>query len=70
MPVIRGRSSETKLSDDRRKSLLDRLVAEREGKPALGGPVIFEIPLDQPEKLDVMVVWDEWEGSDQRTAPN
>ena len=34
-----------------------------------GGPVIFEIPLDQPEKLDVMVVWDEWEGvrSEDRT---
>ncbi len=69
MPVIRGKSSETKLSDDRRKALRDRLVAEREGSAAAGGPVIFEMPLDQPEKLDVMVVWDEWEGvrSEERT---
>ena len=69
MPVIRGRSSETKLADDRRNSLLERLVAEREEKAAPGGPVIFEIPLDQPEKLNVMVVWDEWEGvrSEDRT---
>lgn len=60
MPVIRGRSSETTLPDDRKSALLDRLVAEREGKAPPGGPVIFEIPLDQPDKLDVMVVWDEW----------
>jgi hypothetical protein len=60
MPVIRGRSHEPKLAQDRKKSLLDRLVAEREGKPNAGGPVIFEIPLEQPDKLDVMVVWDEW----------
>lgn len=69
MPVIRGRSTEKKLPDDRRKSLLEQLVAEREGKPTPGGPVIFEIPLDEPEKLDVMVVWDQWEGvrSEDRT---
>ncbi len=69
MPLIRGRSSGTKLSDDRKKSLFERLVAERQGKAVLGGPVIFEIPLDQLDKLDVMVVWDEWEGvrSEDRT---
>jgi hypothetical protein len=61
MPVIRGRSNETNLPDERKTSLLDRLVAERAGKAAPGGPVIFEIPLDQTDKLDVMVVWDEWE---------
>lgn len=60
MPVIRGRSNEATLPEDRRSALLDRLVAEREGKSPPGGPVIFEIPLDQPDKLDVMVVWDEW----------
>ncbi len=61
MPVIRGRLNETKLPADRRKAILERLVAEREGKPAPDGPVIFEIPLEQPDKLDVMVVWREWE---------
>ena len=69
MPVIRGRLNVTRLSDERRRSLLHRLVAERNGGPVQGGPVIFEIPLDQPDKLDVMVVWDEWEGvrSEDRT---
>jgi hypothetical protein len=69
MPVIRGRSNLTKLPDDRKASLLNRLVAERQGEPAPDGPVIFEIPLDEPRKLDVMVVWDEWEGvrSEDRT---
>src|SRR5438552_21437 len=62
MPVIRGRLNASKLPDNRRTSLLQRLVGEREGKAAENGPVIFEIPLDQPDKLDVMVVWDEWEG--------
>ena len=34
-----------------------------------GGPIIFEIPLQQPKKFDVMVVWDEWDGvrSEDRT---
>ena len=69
MPVIRGRLIGTKLPDERKTTLLTRLIAEREGKPAPGGPVIFEIPLDQADKLDVMVVWDEWEGirSEDRT---
>ena len=60
MPVIRGRLNETKLPEDRRKSLVDRLVAERRGKAGPAGPVIFEIPLPQPDSLDVVVVWDEW----------
>jgi hypothetical protein len=51
MPVIRGRSSEAKLPDERKTSLLDRLIAEREGKPTPNGPIIFEILLDQPDKL-------------------
>ncbi len=61
MPVIRGRSSDAKLSAERKAALLARLIAEREGKAEAGGPVIFEIPLDQPEMFDVMVVWNEWE---------
>jgi hypothetical protein len=34
-----------------------------------GGPVIFEIPLELSDKLDVVVVWDEWNGirSEDRT---
>ncbi len=69
MPVIRGRQSVTKIPDDRKKALLNRLVAEREGKGIPAGPVIFEIPLDEADKVDVMVVWDEWAGirSEDRT---
>jgi hypothetical protein len=69
MPVIRGRSHAAKLPDARRKELLERLAAERQGEEVSGGPVIFEIPLDQAGKLDVVVVWDAWDGvrSEDRT---
>ena len=69
MPVIRGRSSEKKLTDEQRGLLLSRLADERQGLSTQGGPVIFEIPLEQSDKLDVMVVWDAWQGvrSEDRT---
>jgi hypothetical protein len=69
MPVIRGRPSQTQLPDDRRSSLLARLTSERVGATAPGGPVIFELPLTQTNKFDVMVVWDEWKDvrSEDRT---
>src|SRR5271157_2408977 len=69
MPVIRGRSSAKKLTDEQRGLLLSRLADERQGLSTQGGPVIFEIPLEQSDKLDVMVVWEAWQGvrSEDRT---
>ena len=69
MPVIRGRPRETKIPDAQRNDLLRRLVDERKGQSTTGGPSIFEIPLDQSDMLDVMVIWNDWHGvrSEDRT---
>jgi hypothetical protein len=61
MPVIRGKQTTTALSAMIRASLLELLQQER-ANATLNGPVIFEIPLDQSDKMDVMVIWDRWEG--------
>ena len=68
-PVIRGRHGEKKLTEDQRHSLVSLLNNERNGHLTPGGPVIFEIPLEQSDKLDVMVVSDAWRGirSEDRT---
>jgi hypothetical protein len=61
MPVIRGQATTTALTKERRRALLQQLKDERAGKAKPHGPVIFEIPLEQSDKMDVMVVWQEWE---------
>jgi hypothetical protein len=55
---------------EQRRSLLEKLKREREGPATPGGPVIFEIPIDGPERIDVLVVWEEWQGvqPDDRTG--
>ena len=61
MPVIRGPSSVTALSPDRRSALLEQLRNEIASGGTAGGPVIFEIPLEQSDKMDVLVVWPAFE---------
>ena len=58
MPVIRGRAKGTTLTDDQRKTLLEALVNERAGKSSPEGPVIYEIPLELSDRVDILVVWD------------
>jgi hypothetical protein len=60
MPIIRGRFREPSITTERRQSLVQRLAAERKGEAAPGGPVIFEIPLPQPNLVDIVVIWEEW----------
>lgn len=62
MPVIRGHANSTSLTTERREALLEELVHELSGKPTSGGPLIFEIPLEQSDKIDVIVVWNAFEG--------
>jgi hypothetical protein len=68
MPVIRGKQTATALEPAKRAALLGLLTQER-ASATLDGPVIFEIPLEQPDRMDVMVIWDLWEGirSEDRT---
>jgi hypothetical protein len=69
MPVIRGSTKIKPLTPQRRAALVARLTAERQ-QPTQDGPVLFEIPLEQSDRFDVMVVWQEWESvtSEDRSA--
>jgi hypothetical protein len=62
MPVIRGRSKANALTPERREQLREQLTGELSGQRIPGGPLIFEIPLEQSDKMDVIVVWNEFEG--------
>jgi hypothetical protein len=62
MPVIRGRSTTTAVTPERRAQLQERLASEISGQVTSEGPLIFEIPLEQSDKVDVIVVWNEFEG--------
>jgi hypothetical protein len=62
MPVIRGRSTANILTPDRREQLREQLAGELSGQRMPDGPLIFEIPLEQSDKMDVIVVWNEFEG--------
>jgi hypothetical protein len=57
MPVIRGQSAASALTQERRDELLRQLEQELAGQGAAEGPLIFEIPLEQSAKMDVVVVW-------------
>jgi hypothetical protein len=62
MPVVRGRSKANVLTPERREQLREQLTGELSGQRIPGGPLIFEIPLEQSDKMDVIVVWNEFEG--------
>jgi hypothetical protein len=70
MPVIRGQPTASILPPERRRALLQQLVNELVDRPEPNGPVVFEIPLEQTDKMDVLVVWQAFEGlrSEDRTG--
>ena len=57
VPVIRGKSSTIALTPSRRNTLLKQLVKELKGLPTANGPLVFEIPLEQSDRIDVLAVW-------------
>jgi hypothetical protein len=61
MPVIRSQPGSQGLPETKRALLLNSLVAELEGNAPPGGPVIFEMPIPQSDKIDVMVIWQDWQ---------
>ncbi len=70
MPVIRGTSTATVLTAERRSALVEQLANELSGNRVPNGPVIFEIPLKDSGRIDVLVVWDGFDGlvSEDRTS--
>ena len=59
MPVIRP-ANRTEPFVKIRESLSDQLFKELMGERSRSGPVIFEIPTDEPSKIDVLVFWEAW----------
>jgi hypothetical protein len=70
MPVIRGTPTATVLTAERRSALVEQLAHELSGKRVPNGPVIFEIPLKESGRIDVLVVWEGFDGlaSEDRTS--
>ena len=70
MPLIRGTARQTILARDVRETLLKQLSDELAGRGVESGAVIFEIPLEHADTVDVLVVWQEFEDlrSEDRTA--
>ena len=68
MPVFRVAAA--KVPADLRKSLLQKLKQERQDPSSSGEPMIFEIPVEEPDRIEVLVVWKEWEDvpSTERTS--
>ena len=60
MPVIRLTPTAPAFRLEQCQALLDQLSRELAGQATENGPVVFEIPLDQTDKMDVLVVWEAW----------
>jgi len=60
MPVIRGQAQVSVITAEQRKQVADQLAKELSGQQTLDGPVIFEVPFEQQDRIDVLVVWDAW----------
>ena len=61
MPVIRGRAHVSVITAEQRQSVAQQLALELTGVPTPSGPVIFEIPFEPQDRIDVLVVWDAWQ---------
>jgi hypothetical protein len=61
MPVIRGQTQAAVVTAEQRQQVREQLAKELAGERTARGPVIFEIPLDKSERIDILAVWDSWE---------
>jgi hypothetical protein len=60
MPVIRGQAQVSVITAEQRQKVAEQLAKELAGEQTPRGPVIFEIPFEQQDRIDVLVVWDAW----------
>jgi hypothetical protein len=60
MPVIRQTATGPVLKGEDRAVLTAQLAEELAGKATENGPLIFEIPVSEGKKIDVLVVWEKW----------
>ncbi len=59
MPVIRPAGREGPIATVK-EHLADLLVKELMGERIRYGPVIFELPTERPDRVDVIVCWEDW----------
>ena len=59
MPVFQVPAA--RISPVLRQSLLERLKRERREPSASGEPLIFEMPVEEPDRIEILVVWHDWE---------
>lgn len=60
MPVIRGEAQPSAVTAEQRQKVAEQLAKELAGEQTPDGPVIFEFPFEQADRIDVLVVWDAW----------
>ena len=70
MPIIRGQARKSTITEEQRRAVAEQLAKELAGETTEHGPVIFEIPLEQEGRIDVLVVWEAWQpfSSTERSA--
>lgn len=61
MPVIRGKPKIEPLPPERRVELLRQLSKEVSGESKSENLLVFEIPIGDGRRFDVLVVWSAWE---------
>ena len=67
MPVIKLTVTGTVFKREDRQAMIAQLAKELAGQTTENGPVIFEIPLSDGEKIDVLVVWEKWKDIPSQT---
>lgn len=60
MPVIRDKVTIAVVTVEMRQRVVEQLAREVAGEATINGPIIFEIPLEGPDRFDVLVVWEAW----------
>ena len=60
MPVIRGQARVPVITAEQRQKVAEQLARELAGEQTPNGPVIYEIPFERQDRIDVLVVWDAW----------
>lgn len=60
MPVIRGEIQVSVITAEQRQKVAEQLARELAGEQTPSGPLIFELPFERQDRIDVLVVWDAW----------
>ena len=68
MPVIRASKYPDPIATAR-ASIVNIILKELLGEGNYDGPVIFEVPTPEPNRVNPLVVWEGWRGVPPRERP-